>query len=83
MCWWDNLPFLVLKRTEKQLIEEQLTSWRHPYTSPSPINIRYVGVFVSNSAGAYVQVIFVSHSYNLIYLAFRELAFLRVGCVTT
>jgi len=33
-------------------VEEQLSSWRHPYTSPSRINIRWVRVSVSNSAGA-------------------------------
>jgi hypothetical protein len=41
-----------------------------------------VGVSVSNSAGAssFFPVILLS---NLIYLAFRELVSLRVGCVTT
>jgi hypothetical protein len=38
--------------TEKQLIEEQLSSWRHPYTSRSRINIHWVGVSVSNNSSA-------------------------------
>jgi hypothetical protein len=46
-----SLPWFY-KKTEKQLIEEQLISWRHPYTSRSQINIHWVGVFVSNSTGA-------------------------------
>jgi hypothetical protein len=36
----------------KQLIKKQLTSWRHPYTSRSRINIHCMGVFVSNIVGA-------------------------------
>jgi hypothetical protein len=41
-----------------------------------------VGVFVSNSAGAEVQAIFVVLQSNLIYLAFWELVSLCVGCLT-
>jgi hypothetical protein len=41
------------------------------------------GFSISNSDGALVQVIFVSLLSNLIYLAFRELVSLHVGCVTT
>jgi len=41
-----------------------------------------VGVSLSNSAGASVQVIFVIFLSNLIYLAFRELVSLDVGCLT-
>jgi hypothetical protein len=57
-------------RTEKWLIEEQLSSWRHPYTSCSRINIYWAGVSVSNSAGASVQMIFVSHSYQTWFTCF-------------
>jgi hypothetical protein len=35
----------------KQLIEEQLTSWQHPYTSHSRTNIRWVVFLVFNSVG--------------------------------
>ena len=50
----DNTNFLFLGSLKnwKWLIEEQPASWRHPYTSLSRINIRWVGVFVSNSARA-------------------------------
>jgi hypothetical protein len=44
-----SLPWI---KTATRLIEEQLASWRHPYTYRSRINIRWVGVSVSNSAGA-------------------------------
>jgi len=68
----NSLPWFS-KRTEKWLIEEQLTSWCHPYTSHSRINIHWVRVSVSHSAGAQVQVIFVSHSYQTWFTCFPEI----------
>jgi len=48
----EIFSLLWFSKEPKQLIEEQLTSWRHPYTSCLQINICWVGVSIFNSVGA-------------------------------
>jgi hypothetical protein len=52
LCVGGIISLSWFSKELKRLIEEQLISWRHPYTFCSQINIRWVGVFVSNSVGA-------------------------------